>query len=65
MDGPMGGLIKFPRNGQRRGDAEWKNRDTAPMATRTERDASLITWVDLKTRYDGDDNSDGGGGQAA
>lgn len=62
----MGGLIKFPRNGARRGDAEWNERENAPMATRhTDREASLITWVDLKTMHDSDDNGDGGGGQAA
>lgn len=64
MGGPMGGLIKFPRKGMRLGDAEWKDRDITPIATRTDRAASLITWVDLKTLHDSDDNGDGGG-QAA
>lgn len=64
MGGSMGGLIKFPRNGARR-DAGWNERESAPMATRTDRKVSLITWVDPKTMRDSDDDNDGGGGQAA
>ena len=61
----MGGLINFPQKGMRRGDAEWNDRESAPMATRTERDASLIRWTELARQRDGDDDSNGGGGAAA
>lgn len=61
----MGGLIKFPRNGARRGDAEWNDRESAPMTARADRDASLIRWLDVTRQRDGDDDGDGGGGAAA
>ena len=65
MGGPMGGLIKFPRNGARRGDAQWNDRESAPLATRADRDASLIRWIDVARQREGDDDGDGGGGTAA
>lgn len=60
----MGSVIKFPRNGTRRGDAEWHHRDNAALATRTKREASIITWIDVQQSRDGDDDNNGGGSAA-
>jgi hypothetical protein len=65
MDRPMGGLIKFPRNGALRGDAKWNDRESASMTSRADREASLISWIDVTQQRDGDDDRDGGGGAAA
>ncbi|HKY51857.1 MAG TPA: hypothetical protein VJP45_11435 [Candidatus Limnocylindria bacterium] len=54
----MGGLVRFPRAGARRGE-DWQDRESSPQVKRPV--ATLVTWSELKTLHDGDDNGDGGG----
>jgi len=61
----MGGIVRFPRGGGRRSDADWSEPESAPSSTRTTSETALITLVDVKRRRDSDDDGDGGGGRAA
>lgn len=65
MGRQMGGLVRFPRGGGRRGDGEWHEPESAVSSTRTTSDTSLIPLIDVKRRRDSDDDGDGGGGRAA
>jgi hypothetical protein len=61
----VGGLIKFPRNGARRSEVEWRDpAENAPRSTRKTSDASVITWLDAKSSRDIEGDGDGGGSAA-
>jgi hypothetical protein len=64
----MGGLVQFPRNRARRGEAERYDPESSSNARRSTRTASEtlpITWINATERRDGDEDGDGGGGSAA